>query len=283
MSISEHRFRQVVLTDDMRLQFLLSRFIMMLLIGCSGCSDRMEEDVKPKGPLVVRNSCPVLPHPSEAEILADRILRLESDDLLFDPKEREARIEEIERILRVIRGTYPEIENIPVRGTRALGQLRLGLESGLYQTLAEILTTDEDFVTLKTGNAEFDALTTTLELQGIVLNSPKSIFTRASLCFKEWVNTDAASDAYLAVEGVRSATPAYTAGDSPDIVALKEEGRWFFIFRNAWGDCPSGCGNQELFFFTVVGDEVQQITEEIASTILPFQKLFSTRRSWQGA
>ncbi len=262
---------------------LLCGFITVLLIGGSGCTDRLEEDDKPKDPLVVRNSCPVLPHPSEAEILADRILRLESDDLLFDPKEREARIEEIERILRVIRGTYPEIENIPVRGTRALGQLRLGLESGLYQTLAEILTTDEDFITLKTGNAEFDALTTTLELQGIVLNSPKSIFTRASLCFKEWVNTDAASDAYLAVEGVRSATPAYTAGDGPDIVALKERERWFFIFRDAWGDCPSGCGYQELFFFTVVGDEVEQIAAETSSTMLPFQKLLSTRRSWERA
>ncbi len=264
---------------------LLSGFIIALLVGSSGCSDsdRMDEDDKPKGPLVVRNACLVPPYPSEAEILADRSLRLESDELLFDPKKRDGRIGEIERILPRIREAYPEVTDISARNIRVLGLLGLDLESGFYQTLAEILVTEEEFVILKTGNAEFDVLTTTLELQGIVLNSPKSIFTRASLCFKEWVNTDAASDAYLAVEGVRSAAPAYTAGDGPDIVVLKERERWFFIFRDAWGDCPSGCGYQELFFFTVVGDKVEQIAAETSSTMLPFQKLLSTRPSWERA
>ena len=243
----------------------------------------MDEDDKPKGPLVVRNSCLLPPYTSESEILADRSLRLESDGLLFDSKKWNGRIEEIEQVLPLIRDAYPEIADIPVRRTRGLGQLVLDLEPELYQTLAEILATEEELVTLKTGNTEFDALTTRLELQGLVLNSPKSIFTHATLCFHEWVNTDAASDAYSAVEGVHYADPIFTGGDGPDIVALKEGWSWFFIFRKAWGDCPSGCGYQELFFFTVVGDEVQQIAEEMASAMLPFQKLLLTRRSWQGA
>ena len=280
MSISEHRSKQIVLTDWLP---MVATVGIVLLIGSSGCTDKMDEDDKPKGPLVVRNSCLVPPHPSEAEVLADRILRLESDELLFDPKEWDERIEEIGQVLRLIRDAYPEIADIPVRRTRALGQLTLDLEPELYQTLAEILATEEEFVTLKTGNAEFDALTTSLELRGITLNSPKSIFTHASLCFQEWINTDAASNAYSAVEGVHYVDPIFTGGDGPDIVALKEGGSWFFIFRKAWGDCSSGCGYQELFFFTVVGGEVQQIAEEMASAMLPFQKLLSTRRSWQGA
>ena len=281
MSISERRSKQVVLTDDMRLQFLLSGFIIALLIGISGCSDRTNEDDKPKGPLVVRNGCLILFRASDAEILADRILRSKSDELLFDQTEWNELIEEIEQVLSVIREAYPEAADIPVRRTRALGQLTLDLEPELYQTLAELLATEEEFVTLKTGNVEFDALTTSLELQSITLSSPKSIFTHASLCFQEWINTDAASDGYSAVEGVHYADPIFTGGDGPDIVALKEGGSWFFVFRKAWGDCPSGCGYQELFFFTVVGGEVQQIAEEMASTMLPFQKLLLTRRSWQ--
>ena len=278
MSISEHRSKQAFLTG-----ILLWGLIIALLIGSSGCSDRMEEDGEPDGPLVVRNSCLSPPHPSEAEILADRSLRLESDDLLFDPKERKERFEEIAQILLRIREAYPKVADIPARCTRGLGQLALDLEPELYQTLAEILASEEEFITLKTENIEFDALTTSLELQGIVLNSPQSIFTHATLCFKEWVNADAASDAYSGVEGVRAATPVYRAGDGPDIVTLKERERWFFIFRDAWGDCPSGCGYQEFFFFMVVGNEVEQIAAETSFTMLPFQKLLSTRRSWERA
>jgi hypothetical protein len=239
----------------------------------------MDRDDKPEGPLVVRNSCLAPPPPSEAEILADRILRTESDELLFDPKERNELIEEIEQVLPLIREAYPKVAEIPVRPTHSFGRLFLTLEPGLYQTIAEILATEEEFVTLKTGNAEFDALTTRLELQGIALGSSK-IFTDVYLCFKERLNTQAASDTYLRVAGVQLANIAYVWGDGPDIAAAKAEGRWFFIFRNAWGDCPSGCGYQEFFFFTVVGGEFQQITENIAATMLPFQKLFSTRPWW---
>ena len=275
---------------------ILSWFIIVLLIGGSGCADgiddivsliggsegadNIEADNKPNEPLViVRNSCLVPLDPSEAEILADRSLRLKSDELLFDPKERDEHIEEIERILPLIREAYPEIANIPVRRARTLGQLTLFLEPGLYQTLAEILSTEEEFVTLKTGNAKFDELNSRLKLQGIALNSPPSILTFASLCLPEWVNIDVASDAYSEVEGVQY-VDSTIIGDGPDIVTTKESGRWFFIFRDAWGDCPAGCISQKLFFFTVTGDEVQQIAEDTASTMLPFQKLLSTRPWW---
>ncbi|RKU10670.1 hypothetical protein C6502_10610 [Candidatus Poribacteria bacterium] len=273
---------------------ILSGFIIVLLIGSSGCADgiddivsligggadSMEVDNKLNEPLIiVHNSCLVPLDPSEAEILADRSLRLKSDELLFDPKERDEHIEEIERILPLIREAYPEIANIPVGRTRTLGQLTLFLEPGLYQTLAEILSTEEEFVTLKTGNAEFDELNSRLKLQGIALNSPPSILTFANLCFPEWVNIDAASDAYSAVEGVQY-VDSTVIGDGPDIVTTKEGGRWFFIFRDAWGDCPAGCISQKLFFFTVTGDEVQQIAEDTASTLSPFQKLLLTRPWW---
>lgn len=242
----------------------------------------MDEDDKPKGPLVVRNSCLAAAPPSEAEILADRSLRLESDDLLFDPKARNERIEEIERILPLIQKAYPEVADIPVRLNRFLGLLTLYLDPGLYQTIEEILATEEEFVTLKTGDAEFDALTTELELQGIALSPSRPIFARVSLCFQERVNTDAASDVYSALESVKDAMPAYTAGGGPDIIALQEEGKWFFIFRTTRQNlpCPEDCGTLALFFFTVTGDEVQKIIEEKASIMLPFQELLSTRSEW---
>ena len=285
---------KTLVLDPMRFQIwkglpisslLLSGFIIALLIGSSGCSDsdRRDGDDKLDGPLVVRNSCPFpsdLPWPpshTDVAILADRILRSESDELLFDPKERNELIEDIGRILPLIREAYPQVAEIPARPTHLFGRLSLILEPGLYQTIEGILSTEEEFVTLKTGNAEFDALTTRLELQGIALAS--SILHRVSICFEDRLNIKIASDTYSRVAGVRLVNLVSIPGDGPDIIATKVDGRWLFIFRNAWGDCPESCGYQELFFFTVEGDQVQQITEAMASTMLPFQKLLLTR-SW---
>ena len=55
------------------------------------------------------------------------------------------------------------------------------------------------------------------------------IFTDVYLCFKERLNTQAASDTYLRV--AQLANIAYVWGDGPDLRQPKRK-KWFFIFQS---------------------------------------------------
>ena len=63
----------------------------------------------------------------------------------------------------------------------------------------------------------------------------------------------------MALEGIGYAEPNVHLGDGPDIEASMSQGIWHVVVRNAWGDCPSGCVDEELFFFTVQGPDVERI------------------------
>ena len=49
------------------------------------------------------------------------------------------------------------------------------------------------------------------------------------------------------------------------------------VARRAWGDCPSGCINEELYFFIVDGNEVDQVDPAQAMGIAEFRELVMNR------
>ena len=69
-------------------------------------------------------------------------------------------------------------------------------------------------------------------------------------------------------------------GDGPDIEAAKADGRWHVVFRRAWGDCPSGCIDQELSFFTVTDGEARRIEPAQARGMDAFATLIA-KRGWR--
>ncbi len=214
--------------------------------------------------------------PTEAAILADRVLRRRSDDLLFEVEQRGKLIAEIEQMLSQIRDAYPAMMEIGVRETHQPRTLLIGLKLDLFEAVSRLANDQEGSAVPRTGHVEFDTLNASLGLQAVelfpLLPSGPVIFH-----FGEHLNIDAAIRAYTAIEGVEYAEPNAFLGDGSDIDAYESHGTWHAVARKAWGDCPSGCLYQELFFFTVEDDEVNQIEAAQAMNMAAFAELVASR------
>ena len=259
----------------------------LALTGCSGSTDStastdsidsvdMEVPDAAAAPVVVlRPDGWEPPMPTEAAILADRILRREDDRLLLDEAERRQLAGEIVLVLSSIRDAYPQVADIAARTPYAFGELVLELEPQLFEAVVSLLDDQTGPVTLQTGYAEFDSLNETLGLS-VVVNLFRR-FQTVTFFFNEYLNVPAAVAAYGMLEGIEYAEPNAYVGDGPDLNALKSEGRWYVVARRAWGDCPAGCINEELLFFIVDDTAVEMIDSEEAVDIAEFEELVMNR------
>ena len=260
------------------------------LMGCSGSGDSADstESANPEVPGETGSptaaAAPVVvlspddwqpPTPTEADILADRILREEDDSLLLDPTERRQLAAEIDSVLSSIRDAYPAFADITVRMPYAFGELLVGLEPQLFDEVASLLEGQAGPVTLQTGYAAFDSLNADLELSVVVDLFPS--FHAVTLYFSEYLNVPAAAAAYGMVDGVEYAESNTYVGDGPDTHAVKSHGSWYVVARHAEGDCPAGCIAQELFFFVVDGAAVEMTDSEQALEIPEFMALVMNR------
>jgi len=57
------------------------------------------------------------------------------------------------------------------------------------------------------------------------------------------------SEKYDTLEGVESAFTVGLGGDSPSLYFGVFDNRKFFLIRDAWGDCPSGCIHARFYLF----------------------------------
>ena len=210
---------------------------------------------------------------SEAVVLAHRILERETDDLLLDAKRRRELADEIKRVLKRLRYAYPEVAKISARAIYQPGVLFLGVKPDLFQAVDGLLEGKSGPVALRTGNAAFDALNARLELRAV---RPYRHVGVLAMRFNDRLNVHAARRAYEKIAGIEYVEPAVYSGDGSDIEAAQSGEIWRIVVRKAWGDCPSGCTDEKLFFFTVKGDEVERI--ELAGTRggPGFQKLLET-------
>ena len=224
-------------------------------------------------------SGPFLTKRPDAEILADTILRHETEDFYFDIPQRNQLIKEIEGVLSLIRATYPPMNEIHAEDPVEPGVLVVFPERDFYEILKEMLQDKQGLFRFKTGNAEFDALNAKLGVQEVRLGS--GLLRAVIFWFDKRLNLKVASEAYSMVEGVRRAKAESGAlGISANIQAFKQGETWYFIFRNGWGDCPAGCIYQELFCFTVRGTDVERIPTAQAQTMPPFQEFDEAHGAW---
>ena len=236
-------------------------------------------------PPVVRRLAPdawdPLPAAQEAALLADRILRRESDRLLLDAEERDELAGEIGGVLSQIREAYPEAADVAVRAPYVAGKLLVALEPALFETLSKLPVSDgsasETTAELLTGQAQFDALNARLGLSAIVWTFPD--YRMLAFHFDNYLNVPVAAEAYQGIEGVEFAEPDALLGDGSDIDALKaeEEDAWYVIVRRAWGDCPAGCVNEAFDFFIVDADGVEQVSRARAAGNVAFEDLADSR------
>ena len=262
--------------DTLRLRLI---FILILLMGFSinVCGDSedaavlIEEAAEPPVVTILDNAPPFLDR-SDAEILADIILQLETDDFYFDTAQRNQLIGEIERVLSLIRAAYPLMNAIDAKERPMLGKLVIYPEPDFYEILKELLQDKQGQIRFETGNAEFDALNAKLGVQEVILGG--DTFKKVFLYFDPRLNLRVAIEAYSMVEGVREVRRNLSFKSSNGIQAFKQGETWYVIFWHGWGDCPKGCINEESFCFTVTGTDVESIPTAQARTMPPFQKLY---------
>jgi hypothetical protein len=210
---------------------------------------------------------------SEATIIASGILSRESQQLLFDSQKFAALSEELERVLGLIRDAYPATASIHARDLYVAGQIALGVESPLKEAIQSAAARPDD-APFVTGQADFDALNAQLGgVRGVRLSHYYEESSYLALCLDDRVNVVPASHAYLELEGVSSAYPNWFGGDGPDVDALRDGDTWYIVFRDAWGDCPAGCMEQELMNFTVTGDTVVAVESSQAEADPNFASL----------
>lgn len=257
--------------------------IAVLLAACcvlaAGCSESTRSDAprEAAAPVVVRPHAWGSPMLTEADILAHRLLQREDGGLLLGAAERSDLADEIALVLSQIRDAYPAVADITVRADYAFGELFLGLEPPLFEAVASLLDGQTEPVVLRTGDAAFDTLN---ERLGLTAAGVFSSFETVIFYFNEYLNVPAAAAAYTKMEGVEYAEPNAYLGDGSDLDAAKSAGRWFVVARRAWGDCPAGCIDEELYFFIADDAEVEQVDPAQAMGIAEFRELVMNR-GWQ--
>ena len=252
----------------------------LVLAGCSdsidpGAPDEAAASSEATAPVVVLSDAWEPPTLTEAAILADRLLRREDDSLLLDAAQRRELADEITAVLSRIRQAYPAVTDVTARATYATGELILALEPWLFEVVSSLLDDSTGSVELRTGHAEFDLLNARLGLSVVV-----RIFQFSGTVvfyFNEYLNVAAAAPAYAALEGIEYAEPNAYVGDGSDVDAVESEGRWYVVFRRAWGDCPAGCINETLDFFIVSGDGIERVERTQAMERIEFRDLVMTR------
>ena len=170
---------------------------------------------------------------AEARILADRILRRESGDLLLDGERQRALGHEITRTLALIRQRHPAMAAIAVRREHRRATLLLGLKGALREAVAGTWHDGNASALPPTGHAAFDALNARLGLRAA---RSHAALGSVALHLDERANIDAARWAYLAIDGVTYAEPDALLVDGPDIEAAKVRDTWHVVFRKAWGE-----------------------------------------------
>lgn len=187
-------------------------------------------------------------------------------------------IDEIARVLGIIRSTWPEMAEVNARTRWEPGTLVLRLEPSLFKAVSLALPEEEGAsAPFCTGHPEFDALNAAVGLRGVKILPFE--YTRVIVIgFGPREHVYSAGASYEKIEGVIYARPEPMLGDGSDIEVLWSEGKWYAVFRRAWGDCPASCIFSELNFFVEHKGNVKRIDPERAAEIEEFAKILAERR-----
>jgi hypothetical protein len=241
----------------------------ILLVLAAGCYAGAAQESPTPGPTAppfdLPEECRSRPRPPSEEVLAYRILMERSDALVLDSGEFAALSNEIESVLARIRAEFPEVPTMEARLRYVVGQIVVGF----YREFVDALDVPEANHTpgppITFGHGELDALSAALGFRALIGahrfgDGPNAYL---HICLDPLANIPAAAEAYEQIDVVTWAGGNSMIGDSPDIAAATEGGAWYFVFRDAFGDCPAGCIFQELYYF-IADPEVRQVPEQVA-------------------
>ena len=168
---------------------------------------------------------------------------------------------QLARVLAAVRAVWPEMEEVTSRSPWEPGTLVVALEPALFAAVSNALPARGERAALCTGHAGLDRLNAALGLRAV---QPFDFMSAVLLHFDPQRDVEHAAFAYAGLEGENFAEPNFALGDGSDIEAAWVDGMWYLVFRQAWGDCPSGCLYSELHFFAERDGEVERIARDRA-------------------
>ena len=185
-------------------------------------------------------------------------------------------IDDIARVLGLIRVVSPEMVEVSARLKWEPGTLILGLEPSLFEAVSVGLPEERISGPFCTGHPEFDALNAAVGLRGVEI-LPFEYALAIVIRFHPRECVHSATISYHGIEGIIYASPDFVLGDGSDIEVLWSDGKWYAVFRKAWGDCPSGCIFSELHFFVEHEGDVKRIDPERVAEIEGFAQILAER------
>ncbi len=185
-------------------------------------------------------------------------------------------IDDIARVLGLIRAVSPEMVEVSARPKWEPGTLILGLKPSLFEAVSVGLPEEGISGPFCTGHPGFDALNAAVGLRGVEI-LPFEYAPAIVIRFHPRERIHSAAISYHVIEGIIYASPEFVLGDGSDIEVLWSDGKWYVVFRKAWGDCPSGCIFSEIQFFVEHGGEVERIAPERAEDIEEFARILAER------
>ena len=102
-----------------------------------------------------------------------------------------------------------------------------------------------------------------------------------SVTFDERLNVARVAEAYEELPGVSGTEPNHWFGDYPNTFLRLEPGRRVYFFRDAWGDCPAGCGVEEWWVVEVSGRGPRLLCHPLDTGAEWATEFRSVKQEWQ--
>lgn len=248
-----------------------------LVLAASGCllaDTPALAQCQDDAPTVLHGSLPLSPEPESLVLLRHAVTG--SHDLNARAgADRAALIASLDRILGRIRTAWPDMSAVTARPLWQPGRLILHSHPSLGGRVLRELGERGALAPFCTGHAGFDALSRAVGLRAIATFSHlPDMFV---MDFDSDLDVPGVAAQYESLDGVITASPDAPTGDSPGIQVSRSNGERFLVFREAWGDCPSGCMYSELHFFVADERRVARIHHEKASRMEGFSDILMAR------
>ncbi len=225
-------------------------------------------------PTVLHGSLPLSPEPESLVLLRHALPRSHDPDARAGPDQADL-IASLDTILARIRTAWPDMAAVTARPLWQPGRLILHLHPSLGGRVLRELGEHGALAPFCAGHAGFDALNRAVGLRAIATFSQlPDMFV---LGFDSHLDVPGVAARYESLDGTITASPDAPTGDGPGIQVLRSNGEWFLVFREAWGDCPSGCLYSELHFFVAGERRVARIHHENASRMDGFLDILAAR------
>ena len=252
-----------------------------LILAASSCllaGAQAMDQCRGDAPTVLHGSLPLSPEPESLVLLRHASTR--SHDPVVRPgtesePDRAALITSLDRILARIRMTWPDMAAVTARPLWQPGRLILHSDPSLGGKVLRGLGERGALAPFCTGYPEFDALSRAVGLRAIATFSHlPDMFVME---FDSDFDVPGVAARYESLDGMITASPDVPTGDGPGIQVSRSNGEWFLVFRQAWGDCPSGCMYSEIHFFVADERRVARIHYEKAARMEEFSDILAAR------